>query len=93
MVERLMTYRATVTGKRQITIPAEICKMLDINTGNQVDFAIIDDKIVFKKAIVEDDNICPICNHSVSVLGNMVNYEGKKYHMECWFSKENEKLK
>lgn len=81
-------YKATVTGKRQITIPSAICLMLDINTGCQVEFIVEDNKIVFRKSAENEDDICPVCNKRVSLLGNLVNDEGQKYHLECWCEKK-----
>jgi AbrB family looped-hinge helix DNA binding protein len=43
--------KATVTGKRQITIPKEICELKDINTGDQIVFKEVDGNIIFEKDI------------------------------------------
>lgn len=40
--------KATVTGKRQITIPKEICKLLNIDTGKQVIFRTEGKKVIFE---------------------------------------------
>jgi AbrB family looped-hinge helix DNA binding protein len=79
-------YKATVTGKRQITIPLEICEKLKITTGNQVEFILEEDKIVFQKQ--KDEDLCPCCNELVYKGANNVTYENRIYHMECWYSKE-----
>ena len=79
-------YKATVTGKRQITIPSAICLLLNINTGCQVEFTVEDNKVVFKKVVDKEEDICPICSKRVSPIGNLVNEEGQKFHLECWSS-------
>ena len=43
-----LLFKATVTGKRQITIPRRICQLLNIQTGKQVIFRQQDNKILFE---------------------------------------------
>lgn len=45
---------ATVTGKRQITIPKEVSERLNINTGDRVIFREKDGRILFEKEEQED---------------------------------------
>jgi AbrB family looped-hinge helix DNA binding protein len=80
-------YKATVTGKRQITIPLEICEKLNVTNGNQVEFIIEDNKIIFQKLKPNKSDICPYCNEYVYTIGNHVTFEGVKYHMACWYNK------
>lgn len=80
-------YKATVTGKRQITIPLEICEKLKIITGNQVEFIIEEDKIIFQKLKPKEEDLCPYCNELVYKGANHVNFDGKNYHMDCWYEK------
>lgn len=40
--------KATVTGKRQITIPKEICELLNIDNGKQVVFRTEGNKVIFE---------------------------------------------
>lgn len=42
-------FKSTVTGKRQITIPKEICEIQNIDTGDQVVFKEECGKIIFEK--------------------------------------------
>lgn len=65
---------AKVTGKRQITIPKEICEMLGIDTGDKVIFVEKNNEIIFRKAI--DKMICPICDGT-----------GDIEEIECFFCK------
>ncbi|WP_113675909.1 AbrB/MazE/SpoVT family DNA-binding domain-containing protein [Vallitalea guaymasensis] len=69
-----MNIKATVTGKRQITIPKEVCELEKINTGDQVIFTVKNGDIIFKKEIQRvtcfacrgnkniEDKDCFICN-------------------------------
>lgn len=58
-------YRSTVTGKRQITIPKEICILLNIANGNQVTFNQEDDKIIFN--VVKEHDKCLACKGSKKI--------------------------
>jgi len=82
-------YKATVTGKRQITIPLEICEKLNISTGNQVEFIIEQNKIIFHKLKSNEEDLCPYCNRIVTISTNHVAFNGKKYHLDCWLDNEN----
>lgn len=65
--------KATVTGKRQITIPKEICELKEINVGDQIVFKESKGNIIFEKEIRKvkcfacqghktiDDKTCFIC--------------------------------
>lgn len=50
--------KSTVTSKRQITVPKEICEFLNINEGDKVIFKMENNKIIFD---VENEN-CFACN-------------------------------
>ncbi|MCX7988888.1 MAG: AbrB/MazE/SpoVT family DNA-binding domain-containing protein [Thermodesulfovibrio sp.] len=60
-------FKSTVTGKRQITIPREICDMKNINTGDQVIFREDNGKIIFEK---EPINVtCFACKGETNIEG------------------------
>lgn len=59
--------KATVTGKRQITIPKEICELLNIKTGQQVVFKREGDRIVFD--VEEEHQPCFACNGTGEIEG------------------------
>ncbi|MEG0516351.1 MAG: AbrB/MazE/SpoVT family DNA-binding domain-containing protein [Cetobacterium sp.] len=56
-----LVFKATVTGKRQITIPLEICNFLNIKNGDQVLFKNVNGNVIFdidktkQVSIAEDD--------------------------------------
>ena len=60
-------FRATVTGKRQITIPKEICELLNIETGKQVVFKEENGKIIFD--IEKGHQECFAC-HGTNKIGD-----------------------
>jgi bifunctional DNA-binding transcriptional regulator/antitoxin component of YhaV-PrlF toxin-antitoxin module len=41
-------YRAKVTGRHAITLPAELCRQLGIEVGDSVEFVLQDDVVTFK---------------------------------------------
>lgn len=59
--------KATVTGKRQITIPKEICDLLNIEKGQQVVFKKEGNKIIFDKE--QEYCSCFACNETGRVDG------------------------
>lgn len=48
MIEKTV-FSAKVTGKRQITIPIEICNMMEIEGGDRVIFNVRDNEVLFEK--------------------------------------------
>lgn len=61
----MQEYKSTLTGKRQITIPIEVCRLLRLEKGNQVLFKIDEDKIIFD---VEREYIdCFICDAASNI--------------------------
>lgn len=62
-----LLFKATVTGKRQITIPRRICQLLNIQTGKQVIFRQQDNKILFE--VDEEYEPCFACK-GVKVINN-----------------------
>lgn len=65
MLENGTVFSSTVTSKRQITIPTEICDNLNIQIGDKVQFKIKDNTVIFDRYIsglkeqlhIEDQNI------------------------------------
>ena len=55
-----LIFKATVTGKRQITIPKEVCKILNIQQGNQVAFRQENNNIIFE--VAKEQEKCFVCN-------------------------------
>ncbi|HET8521852.1 MAG TPA: AbrB/MazE/SpoVT family DNA-binding domain-containing protein [Thermomicrobiales bacterium] len=43
-------YRAKVTGRHAVTLPAELCRQLNIETGDRVEFEIIGEKALLRRA-------------------------------------------
>lgn len=78
-------YKAKVTGKRQITIPMEVCDKLNVETGDQVEFIIDGDKILFQRVKACSEDICPYCNENVFSLSGYVTLKGQKIHLGCWY--------
>ncbi|EGS5728900.1 AbrB/MazE/SpoVT family DNA-binding domain-containing protein [Clostridium perfringens] len=60
--------KATVTGKRQITIPKELCDLLEIESGQQVIFKKEGEKIIFSKKNIYD--LCFACKGTSEIEGN-----------------------
>ena len=58
-------FKATVTGKRQITIPKDICEFLNIEKGNQVIFKKEDSKIIFE--VEKNYKTCFACNGTTKI--------------------------
>lgn len=58
--------KATITGKRQITIPKEICEILNIEQGDKVIFKKEGDKIIFGAEGIK----CFACNGTKKVGEN-----------------------
>ena len=70
--------KAKVTSKKQITIPKEICEILDINEGEKVTFVYENNKIIFD---IEKEK-CFACNGSGLIEKNecfLCEGEGKLY--------------
>lgn len=77
-------YKATVTGKRQITIPIEVCNALGITTGSQVEFTPRGTIFNFEKAIPVEHDMCPVCQKIVPKGSPYVTCEDRRYHMHCF---------
>lgn len=67
MMNENITLKATVTGKRQITIPKEICELLNIETGKQVIFKKEGNKIIFE--VEQEYQTCFACNGATRIEG------------------------
>ncbi|MEG1482908.1 MAG: AbrB/MazE/SpoVT family DNA-binding domain-containing protein [Cetobacterium sp.] len=63
-----LLFKATVTGKRQVTIPKEVYDLLNIEIGNQVVFKEDDGKIVFE--VDREYETCFACNGNREIDGN-----------------------
>ena len=61
-MEKRLLFTATVTGKRQITIPKDLCDILNIENGNQVIFKEEGNKIIFE--VEQEYEKCFGCNGS-----------------------------
>lgn len=57
--------KATVTGKRQITIPKKVCEFLNIGTGDQVFFKTVDNVVVFETE--KEYDTCFACNGTAKI--------------------------
>lgn len=44
------TYRAKVTGRHAITLPADLCRRLNIATGDTVEFEVVGEQAVLRRA-------------------------------------------
>ncbi|MGH2533314.1 MAG: AbrB/MazE/SpoVT family DNA-binding domain-containing protein [Thermomicrobiales bacterium] len=47
------TYRAKVTGRHAVTLPAELCRRLNISTGDTVEFEVIGVQALLRPATCE----------------------------------------
>lgn len=63
-----LLFKATVTGKRQVTIPKEVYDLLNIEIGNQVVFKEEDGKIFFE--VDREYETCFACNGKREIDGN-----------------------
>ena len=52
--EKPSTYRAKVTGRHAITLPAALCRELSIENGDTVEFHLDGDRAVLKRAERDD---------------------------------------
>ncbi|MCT4662804.1 MAG: hypothetical protein N4A40_13155 [Tissierellales bacterium] len=73
-MDKKINLKSTVTSKRQITIPKEVCELLNIKRGDQALFIMEDDRIIFD--IRKESVDCFAC------FG-----EGKLYGEECFVCK------
>jgi bifunctional DNA-binding transcriptional regulator/antitoxin component of YhaV-PrlF toxin-antitoxin module len=53
-----VVYRAKVTGRHAITLPSELCRQLEIGTGDSVEIRLIGDQ-AFLRRVVDDEPIPP----------------------------------
>ena len=77
---------AKITGKRQITIPVDICNHLELNVGDSVGFMKDNNnKYTLVKVDENKDTTCPICGKETYSFTSGVEIHRFKYHLECWF--------
>lgn len=80
-------FKSKITGKRQITIPAEVFNNMKLNIGDFVGFKKEGNSFTLIKIENEENNTCCVCKGSLSTVSqNLVNIYQKNYHIECWFN-------
>ena len=88
-----MKVEASITGKRQITIPKDLYSEMGLkNTDKLVFSKNKNGEIVLSKKEINKLDICPICDREVLVEDTMVVEKSQKYHMDCWSISRDTKL-
>lgn len=84
-----MKIEASITGKRQITIPKELYNDMSLkNTDKLVFTKNGKGEIVVSKKEVNSLDICPVCNREVKNEDTMVVNQSQRYHISCWCLRE-----
>ena len=84
-----MKIEASITGKRQITIPKELYNDMSLkNTDKLVFTKNGKGEIVVSKKEVNSLDICPVCNRKVKNEDTMVVNQSQRYHISCWCLRE-----
>lgn len=80
-----MNIEASVTGKRQITIPKDLYEDMGLKNTDKLVFSKNDNgEIVVSKKEVNNLDVCPLCNREVLNKDVMVVKDSQKYHEGCW---------
>lgn len=87
-----MLVEASITGKRQITIPKDLYNEMNLKNTDKLVFSMDENgKIVVSKKEINNLDVCPICNREVLKEDVMVIKEFQKYHEMCWSYSKSEK--
>lgn len=80
-----MKCEASITGKRQITIPKDVYGEMGLNSYDKLVFYKNESgEVVVTKKETNKLDVCPICEKEVSSDEIMVVNKSQKYHMKCW---------
>ena len=87
-----MNIEASITGKRQVTIPKDVYTDMGLKNTDKLVFSKNNNGeiIVFKKEINNLD-VCPVCGREVLNTDVMVVKNSQKHHISCWDVKRKEK--
>lgn len=89
-----MKAEASITGKRQLTIPKDLYVEMGLKITDKLVFSKNEKgEIVINKKEINTLDVCPICNREVLNEDTMVIKNSQKYHEECWFSNKLNKSK
>lgn len=85
-----MNLEASITGKRQVTIPKDLYIDMDLKNTDKLVFTKNENgEIVISKKEVNTLNMCPICNREVKNDDTMVVKKMQRYHLNCWSLSDN----
>lgn len=88
-----MNIEASITGKRQVTIPKDLYADMGLKNTDKLVFSKNENgEIVVSKKEVNNLDVCPICNREVLSEDTMVIEKSQKYHLNCWDIKKNENV-
>lgn len=80
-----MSIEATITGKRQITIPKEVYETLQLTNTDKVSFEVNEyNEVVIKKVKEVEYDKCPVCKRKIKDDKSFVVSNNQKYHISCW---------
>lgn len=89
-----MKLEASITGKRQVTIPKDVYAEMSLNNSDKIVFSKNDKgEIVISKKEIDSLDACPICNRIVKNEDVMVVKDSQKHHLACWNIDENDNKK
>lgn len=87
-----MNIEASITGKRQITIPKDVYADMGLkNTDKLVFSKNKNGEMVVSKKEINNLDMCPVCDREVLNTDVMVVKNSQKYHIGCWDIKRNDK--
>lgn len=88
-----MKLEASITGKRQITIPKDLYNEMGLRNTDKLEFNKNEKgEIVVSKKEISELNLCKVCNREVLNTDTMVVEDYQKYHISCWNLKNKENL-
>lgn len=89
-----MKVEASITGKRQMTIPKDLYNDMGLKNTDKLVFTKNNNgEIVVSKKEINNLDICPVCKREVKNEGAMVVEKSQKYHIKCWsLCKDDNKL-
>lgn len=80
-----MKVEASITGKRQVTIPKDLYSKMGLKNTDKLVFTKNENgEIVVSKKELNNLDRCPICKREVLNEDVMVVKESQKYHETCW---------
>ena len=85
-----MNVEASITGKRQITIPKDLYNEMHLKNTDKLVFSKNENgEIIVSKKEINVLDVCPICEREVLKEDVMVVKESQKYHEVCWSNSKN----